>query len=330
MTQGKGKTSRVVVAEQINLDRDYSHCSVPWLLSLTESELSEIDPLAINLAVARAIPGLEAICVEPYQRMVNIWVHDFATKFLPDCERTFYSNPAAYKNDLDFFRLGAISHYVEHELGIEYLQDQRNSKPVLYTNASDVFMNGLLETRQGTCGNMAALQLAFAWRMQWPVSLTCVHSHFLIRFDDGQKQFNIEATQSGFGGFKSDPDEYLVRERNIPAKALLAGSDLKALTRKEILGVFVGLRGRHLQDVGIATSDDDAIMRAEVDYLIARTLFPNSRWIYKSQMVVSALRGGVIFALGEMGHPTTLAQCVRESESLIADWSYLSELVTES
>jgi len=330
MSRDRGKTSRVVVAEQIDLDSDYSNCTVSSLISLSENELSAVDPLAINLIVARAIPGLEAICVEPYQRLVNIWVHDFATRFLPDCERTFYSNPTAYKNDLDFFRLGAISHYVEHEIGIEYLQSQRDSKPILYTNPSDLFLNGLLDTRRGTCGNMAALQLAFAWRMQWPVSLACLHSHFLIRFDDGQKQFNIEATQSGFGGFKSDPDEYLIRERNIPDKALAAGSDLKALTRREILGVFVGLRGRHLQDVGIATATDEAIMKAEVDYLIARSLFPNCRWIYKGQMVVSALRGNEIFEIGEMGHPRTLSQCVRESESLIPEWSYHSELVIES
>lgn len=154
MNRDSGKTSKVDVAEQIDLDRDYSKVTVPTLMSLTESELTAVDPLAINLTVAKGIPGLDEINIATYQNVLNSWVHDFALRFLPQCERTFQSNPTAYKNDLDFFRLGAISHYVEHELGIEYLQDQRDSKPILYSNPSDLFLNGLLDTRRGTCGNM--------------------------------------------------------------------------------------------------------------------------------------------------------------------------------
>ena len=104
---------------------------------------------------------------------------------------------------------GLVCQYLELEVGIQYNRDQRESQRVLYTNPSDLFLNGVLDTREGTCGNMAALQLAFGWRLGWPVSLACVNSHFILRFDDGQTTYNIEATQSGQGASSPIPTSTL-------------------------------------------------------------------------------------------------------------------------
>jgi len=77
-----------------------------------------------------------------------------------------------------------------------------------------------MDTRQGTCGNMATLHVALGWRLGWPVSLACVRSHYICRYDDGGVTYNIEATQAGYGGFKSDPDEYLIEHHALPPKAI--------------------------------------------------------------------------------------------------------------
>ena len=128
---------------------------------------------------------------------------------MPGCEAKYYESPRDWKDDIRFFRLGVLCWYVVEVLGVKYREDHRDVKSVLYTNPSDLFLNGIMDTRRGTCGNMAALHVAVAWRLGWPVSLACVRSHLICRYDDGHVTHNIEATQAGSGygtgGFKSIP-----------------------------------------------------------------------------------------------------------------------------
>ena len=205
-----------------------------------------------------------------------------------------------------------VCQYLEQEARIEYKLDQRNVTRVRYTNPADLFLNGVLETREGTCGTLAALHVAIAWRMGWPVSLACVNSHFIVRYDDGVCVYNIEATTSGRGGFGSDTDEEIIRKRGLPDVAIACGSDLRALRPREMLGVFIGLRARHLRDVGLAQADAAIILSSEADWLLARQLFPNNRVLYKEQMVVASRRGYLLFEPREAGHPNTYARCLDE------------------
>ena len=115
---------------------------------------------------------------------------------------------------------------------------------MLYTDPSDLFLNGVIDTRRGTCANMAALHVALGWRLGWPVSLACVASHFVCRYDDGQVTHNIEATQSGHGGFRSDPDEYLIKKHELPPVAIASGFGPGGPSiHGKCSEVFVGLRG---------------------------------------------------------------------------------------
>lgn len=47
---------------------------------------------------------------------------------------------------------------------------------------------------------------------------------------------------------------------------------------------------------------------AELDYLLARRLFPNSRSLYRDQMALAIPRGAALFEPGEVGSPETLAE----------------------
>ncbi len=123
---------------------------------------------------------------------------------MPGAERVFRKTPQDWKNDVNFFRFGVLCCYLEHEAGIAYKEDQRNVTAVWYTDPSDLFLNGVMDTRRGTCANMAALHVAIGRRLGWPVSLACARSHFICRYDDGKVTHNIETTQAGYGGFKSD------------------------------------------------------------------------------------------------------------------------------
>lgn len=158
-----------------------------------------------------------------------------------------------------------------------------------------------MDTRRGTCGNMAALHVAVGWRLGWPVSLACVNSHYICRYDDGTVTHNIEATRSGAGGFRSDPDDYLIRAYSLPPLAIACGSDLRALKPREMLGAFLGLRGRHMRDTGRHAE-------AERDYLLARWLFPNSRRLFVDAMAVTVPQGEKLFEPNETGSPQSLAE----------------------
>ncbi len=169
-------------------------------------------------------------------------------------------------------------------------------------------LNGVIDTRRGTCGNMAALYVAMAWRMRWPVSLACVNSHFIARYDDGERVFNLETTDTGRAGWSARTDERFINEVDVSQRAIETGSDLKALTPREMLGVFIGLRARHLQDVGKARTSERLMLESESDWPLARHLYPAQRVLYRNQMAISALRGEFSFEFGESGHPTTLAE----------------------
>ncbi|MBM3966923.1 MAG: hypothetical protein FJ308_17930 [Planctomycetes bacterium] len=289
----------------VNDDRDPNfdvNTSLHSLMGLSPVQLAGIDPVVMNLSVARALPALTKIDVQQYVMLLDHWFFDFMTRCVPQWEHAFYESPESYHDDQRFFLLGMLSQYLEVEQGIEYNEHQRFAGSVLYLDPNDLFLCGVIDTRRGTCGNMAALHLAMAWRLGFPVSLACVNSHFVTRLDDGRVVYNFEATQSGFGGFKSDPDDFLIKSNNIPEQAIVSGSDLRALTPHEVLATFVSLRARHILDVGQRAGDRTQILRSEGDWLLARHLFPNNRIIFRNQLAISALRSESLFDETEVGH----------------------------
>lgn len=280
--------------------RDYS-CGT--LVGMTNRQLKQIDPLIMNLLVAREIPSLADLPILRYVQTLNKWEQDIR-RGIPEVEYKFRATPHDWKNDINFFRLGYVCYYLDSQIGIRYREDQKDKKSVWYTNPGDLFAHGVIDSRQGTCGNMALLHVALGWRMNWPVSLACVWSHFICRYDDGHVTHNIEATKNGGGGFHSHPDEYYIQEYKLPPQAVESGSDLRALTPREMLGVFIGLRGRHYQDIG----EYDL---SEVDFLLARSLFPNNRYLHFAQIMASIQQGALLFHPAEAGHPRELSDWLR-------------------
>jgi len=267
----------------------------------------------MNLLVAKSIPSLANLDIAHYQQLADQWAEEVQQR-LPRAEKVFWRSPWEWKNDVNFFRLGVLHGYLEHQAGIAYNEDQRHGGPIDYTDPSDLFLNGVMDRRRGTCGNMAALHVALGRRLGWPVSLACVKSHFIYRYDDGTVTHIIEATQAGYGGFKSDPDDYLIQKYNLPQVAISSGSDLRALKPWEMLGMFIGLRGRHMRDTGCWEE-------AELDYLLARRLFSNNRRLYIDAMALAVPRGAALFEPGEVGSPQNLAEAITEQYGSGAGWT---------
>jgi hypothetical protein len=242
------------------------------VLGLSEAWLERIDPLVLNLLVAKEIASLSTLAIGGYVRQLNRWAAELH-EYLPGAEQEFHRTPEAWKDDLAFFHLGMLCWYVDEVLGIRYREDQRDLKSVCYTDTSDLFLNGVIDTRRGTCANMAALHVALGWRLGWKVSLALAGWHVFCRYDDGERIHNIEATKNGQGGFHSHPDEYYQKRHGIPDGAIEQGSDLRALRGRELVGLFVGMRARFYQDSG----DWQA---GERDYALAVELFPKS-WLFQ-------------------------------------------------
>ena len=267
-------------------------------LALPDEQLEQADVLRLNLAVACGIPGLESLDIEKYTRTVDAWTAAF-TRELPRLERMFKATPHKWKNDLRFFRVGMLQGFLGHEIGIWYIEEQKQAEAVRYTDPGQLFLHGLIDTKQGTCGNMAALHVAMCRRMGWPVSLACVRSHFISRFDDGEVIHNIEATSTHPGAFASDPDEIYIEKFNLPKRAIECGSDLRKLTAREMIGVFLALRGRHY-------CDTQRMRLADLEFALSRVLFPNHRRTYVAAMAPMIERGSDLFDRDEVGHPNSL------------------------
>lgn len=287
------------------------------LVSLSDERLAEVDPLIVNLLIAKGIPSLEDLNLHRYQKQVNSWAYDFATRYLPYWETVYEREPEYYDHNHQLFQVGMIAQYLHHEIGITYHEDQKEAVSILYFNPADLFLNGVLDTLKGTCGNMAAMNVAIAWRMGWPVSLACVHSHFLVRHDDGENVFNVEATCIGAGGFCWTDDSTEVKLNNIVPLALESGSDLKALSPRERLGAFLGLRARHYRDLFFWNNDREYLHIAEREYLLARYLCPAHRYQSRWLDILSALTATEKFDPHEAGHPETCQQSLGEIREML-------------
>lgn len=275
------------------------------LLAASDRELAAIDPVLMNLLVAKGVPSLHELDVSGYQRMMDEWAEALRQK-LPAVEANFWRTPHRWKNDIRFARLAAMCWYIDKVLGIRYHEDQRHMTSVFYTDPGDLFLHGVMDSRQGTCANMSMVHVALAWRLGWPVSLACIGSHFLCRYDDGEVTHNIEATTNTGGGFTSAPDEYYLKEYKLSEKAVRCGSDLRAVRPRELLGLFFGVRARHFDNT-------HRFQESEVDYLLARHLFPLNRYLHTAQHQTTLLNAVDLFEPQEKGHPSQLARWIQQT-----------------
>lgn len=274
------------------------------MLGMSDADLASIDPLVMNLTVAQGIPTLANLNIDSYAKLMDRWAASLSRK-MELHEAEFRKSPQDWNDDVALFRLGVVCWFIDVVLGIVYREDQRHLTRVRYTNPADLFLNGVMDSRQGTCASLAQLHVVLGRRIGLPVSLACVGSHFICRYDDGERTINIETTNTGSGGFSSQTDQYLLKKHNLPELAQICGSDLRAVSAREMLGIFLGLRARHLENT-------HQMREAEQDYLFARSLFPQNRQLYIAQHHVSVQCSVNRFGPEEAGHPTELAEWLQE------------------
>ena len=101
-----------------------NHRSVAQLISLSDTELEKVDIVEMNIAVARELPGLEKLDYTAYRKKVDAWADQFR-QWLPTTEHAFRENPAKYKNDINFFRIGMLAQFMDKHVGVGYVESQK-------------------------------------------------------------------------------------------------------------------------------------------------------------------------------------------------------------
>ncbi len=244
------------------------------MLGWSDQQLAEVDPALQNLEVARGISELADLDPRPYCEALDRHAAHFR-RWLPEAEAEFHADPGSWDNDLVAFRLGMLCQFLEQAVGVRYNEDQREAAKVSYSRPGDLFLAGVLDTGQGTCGNMAVLFHALCWRLRWPVSLAHAGWHEFCRYDNGTRTINVETSNIGQGFFRTLPDGYYSAKYNLLAERVRLGSDLQALSPRRVLGCFFGARGRYWYDQREAALARD-------DYGRAAGLFPES-WLWREK-----------------------------------------------
>lgn len=129
------------------------------------------------------------------------------------------------------YRVRALNTYLYKIEGIKYdLSDPTAEKP------QNRHLNGILDTKKGSCVTMPLLYLAIAQRLGYPVYPVVVPQHIFLRYIDPRfKMQNIEAT--GGGGYS--PDEEYAEVLKISKKGIESGAYLRTLTYREFLAALI-------------------------------------------------------------------------------------------
>lgn len=271
--------------------------TVLQLLALSDDELEKVDILELNLAVACETEGVDNIDYNHYKKIIDDWTKQFL-QWLPVVEQEFYKTPEKWENNINIARLGALVQWLDQAAGVAYVEEQKRLKEIKYTDLGHLLVHGLIDTRCGTCANMPVLHVAMGRRCNWPVALACVDNHYVCRYDDGKYIYNFETTDTGRGGFAMECDDGFIEEFNLSKRAISSGSDLRSLTARETLAVFIAARARYYRD----TNQMDL---ADRDYSLARAMFPNYRKLHTMSFPTYLWRAKELFEPDEFGYPTS-------------------------
>jgi tetratricopeptide (TPR) repeat protein len=107
----------------------------------------------------------------------------------------------------------------------------------------DLFLDSVVDRRQGYCLSLSILYLSLAERLNLPIYGVVVPGHFFVRYDDGKNRFNIETTSDG----ATPPDSHYIEKFKITGKEP-DSAYLKNLTKVQTLGCLFNNLGNLYQE----------------------------------------------------------------------------------
>lgn len=125
------------------------------------------------------------------------------------------------------WRVRVLNTYLFRTEGFRYDKDD-----VYVTKRDNRYLNGILDTKKGSCVTLPLLYLSVAQRLGYPVYAVSAPMHYFLRYADPKfKEQNIEATSGG--GY--NPDEEYIAVLQISKTALKSGAYMRTMSHKEFL-----------------------------------------------------------------------------------------------
>lgn len=122
-TSNRGVSAPVLVPKEPQWLLDYSGVTTDQLVGLTDEQLAAVDPLAMNLIVAKGTPRLADLDLFAYQHRINEWASDFANRYLPFWLDVYEDHLDFYNCNQRIFEIGMIQQFFTSEIGLSYLED---------------------------------------------------------------------------------------------------------------------------------------------------------------------------------------------------------------
>jgi len=138
----------------------------------------------------------------------------------------------------------------------------------LYSNPDNLFLAGLLRTKQGTCVSMPLIYLVIGQHLGMPVHLVEIGKHYFVRWDEPRFRIDIETTIVQKIAWTADESVYLDSEGM--TRDQLRGSDLRNLTNREVVGELLFARTSYWHIKG-----GDFESRSRNDLVRAHNLTPD-------------------------------------------------------
>ncbi len=136
----------------------------------------------------------------------------------------------------DYRAIPVISEYLFDELGFESVKTADDPE--------DLFLHTVIDKKRGYCLSLSVLYLSLGERIGLPLYGVVVPGHFFVRYEDGQRHFNIETTSKGCNA----PDEHYIEKFKPPKTE--STIYMKNLTKRETLGCFFNNLGNSYSVVG--------------------------------------------------------------------------------
>ena len=249
------------------------------LLALPPDQLDQVDVAVMNLLCAEGLRGSEKLDVPQLIRTLDAWARWVGIVTKQNYHR-FVENPQYFHNDTNDYRMAFLAATLQRNFGVRYNPERAEPQlkggglaepeEVFFANSKDVFIHGLLvDNHYGTCASMPVLFVAVAQRLGYPVKLAGSKGHLYVRYDEGDRHFNVEATSPGYSIY---PDEHYKNwPVHISDEEIREHHFLQPLDGKEMLADFLSTRAVCLRAAG-------QLQKAEETMAIACKLAPQVKW----------------------------------------------------
>jgi hypothetical protein len=210
------------------------------LLMSPDEALARLDFLDVHLACATELPGVGRLNVDACRAEVNrlaqlVWT---ATE---KYKGNYYANPGKHNNSRARFQALVLITVLQRDCGFHY-NPALIDRCEFFRDSRNLFLNGVLGTKKGTCASLPTLYLAVGRRLGYPLKLVRTTQHLFLRWqDENGERFNIEPTSKGLNCF---PDEhYLSWPKPSTADIAEEMGGMKSKTPREELAAFLDTRG---------------------------------------------------------------------------------------